>query len=137
MQTVYLLCGVSGVGKTWICEQVKDHFEWIPQDDHFDDQVDVTLRAAKSGVKPVLTECPFGERITREQLERKGAKVIPVFVVEDPKIVARRYESREGKPLPKNAMTRASTIIERVREWRAFSGTANEVLHHLKGLSHG
>ncbi len=99
MQTVYLLCGVSGVGKTWICEQVKDYFEWIPQDDHFDDQVDVTLRAAKSGVKPVLTECPFGERITREQLERKGAKVIPVFVVQrlSPDGMNREKESRFPK----------------------------------------
>ncbi len=159
-----LACGVSGCGKSWACRQCTGRFHYIPHDrcwvhpdkpswdpktawaadmkdesrylpgaksNHFE----VLLEATKIATKPVLTECPFGERPLREQLEAAGIEVIPVFVVEPPALVAERYQKREGKPIPNAAFTRAGNIIDRAREWGAFFGTSDEVLEHLRKLS--
>lgn len=154
MQPVYLVCGVSGSGKSWVCRQLTDKFSYIPHDKCWShptakpsEGLDpkwgppgsksihadvVSLVAQKSG-RPIITECPFAERQAKEELEAKGLKVIPVFVIEDPSVVAKRYQTREGKPLPKSAFSRASSILDRAREWRAFHGTSSQVLEHLKG----
>jgi len=132
MVPVYLVCGVSGSGKTWACKQVADKFHYIPHDEHFKDHGPFVIREAKTATKPIVTESPFGERVLREELERAGIKVIPVFVIEPPHVVAMRYASREKKSLPKAALTRSRTIIERALEWKAFNGTSQQVLEYLK-----
>lgn len=156
MKTIYLVIGVSGSGKSWILRQLADKFTYIPHDrcwEHPDAKPDEGLdpkwgpkgsksthlkeisENAKKSEKPVITEVPFAERQLREDLEAQGFRVIPVFVVEDSDVVQKRYESREGKPIPKAALSRAKSIIERAREWRAFYGTSSEVLDHLKNLN--
>lgn len=162
-QKLILACGVSGCGKSWACRQCADLFHYIPHDrcwTHPDkpawdpktvwaadlgdesrylpgaksNHVEVLIAACQLADKTVLTECPFKERDTREQLESCGIEVIPIFVIESPSIVAERYFRREGKTIPKNAFTRAETIIERALEWDAFHGTSTEVLAHLRSL---
>lgn len=63
--------------------------------------------------------------------------VIPYFVIEMPEIIKLRYYSRERKPLPKAAFTRATTIKNRAREWNAPWGRSQEVLEMLKELEIG
>lgn len=157
MPDVYLVCGVSGSGKSWVCRQLKEKFSYVPHDrcwthpnakpdeEALDPKwgppgsksihVDVVSAISKMTPRPILTECPFAERKVREELEAKGLKVIPVFVIEPAETVAERYQAREGKPLPKAAFTRASSILDRAKEWSAFHGTANQVLEHLRGVS--
>lgn len=163
MQKLILVCGVSGCGKSWACRQAADKFHYIPHDrcwvhpnnvswdpaavwaadlgdesrylpgaksNHFE----VLFAATKIAKKPVLTECPFSERTLREQLEINGIEVIPIFVIEPPNLVAERYFKREGKPIPKNAYTRAETILNRAEEWNAFHGSSDQVLKHLKEM---
>ena len=161
MQPVILVCGVSGSGKSWASRQMAGTFHYIPHDRCWvmpgkrgwdasqvweagsgdasryepgaeSNHADVLIAATQIAEKPVLTECPHGERLLRERLEQAGVKVIPVFVIEPPDLVARRYLAREGKSLPKNVWTRARTIVDRAREWNAFMGTSDEVLSHLK-----
>lgn len=132
MMPVYLVCGVSGSGKSWACRQLTDKYHYIEHDKHFKDHLKVVFHAARTADKPVITEVPFAERILKEKLESHQVKVIPVFVVEAPEVVAKRYSSREKKPLPKNAYTRATTIVDRAKEWNAFQGTSQEVLDYLK-----
>lgn len=129
---VYLICGVSGSGKTWVCRQLAHKFNYIPHDEHYRDILTAIGRAEDD--KPVITECPFGERILRGQLEREGYKVVPYFVVEDTRTVQDRYKAREKKDLPKAAATRSVTIIERAKEWKAPYGTSAEILDKLKRL---
>jgi shikimate kinase len=136
MQPVYLICGVSGSGKSWVCRQLQDQYAYLAHDLHYEDHVAATHTLAKHAIRPVLTECPFGERVTREQLEVLGVKVIPVFVIEPVHIVRKRFEEREKRELPKNVATRAMTIIDRAREWGAFYGSSDDVLTHLRGLPH-
>lgn len=88
---------------------------------------EVLIQATKVAKKPILTECPFAERVLRESLEARGIIVLPYFVVEMPHLVAARYFKREGKPLPKAALTRASSIINRALEWNAPCGTSTDI----------
>ncbi len=136
MQSVYLVCGVSGSGKTYACKQVADKFHYIAHDEHYKDHLAVVVKAAKTADKPIVTECPFGERVLREELEKAGVKVIPVFVIEPAHVVAKRYLDREKKMLPQNAWTRATTILNRAIEWKAFHGKSDEVASHLKLLAY-
>jgi cytidylate kinase len=134
MQPCYLICGVSGSGKSWVCRQLVTKFHYIPHDEHYRDHVQVVHRAAVTEDKPIITECPFGERILRSQLEAFGVEIRPYFVIEHPAIIARRYYEREKKILPKAAETRASTILSRASEWRAPWGTSAEILQMLQRL---
>jgi gluconate kinase len=164
MQSVVVVAGVSGCGKSWACRQVADKYWYVPHDrcwqvpgqrgwdpkhiwaaDMGDasryqpgaksNHLEVLIEAAKVATKPVLTECPHGERVLREGLEAAGIRVIPIFVVEPPQVVAMRYMKREGKPIPKAALTRATTIVARADEWGAFKGSSGEVLEYLRGMA--
>lgn len=133
-QPVFLLCGVSGSGKTWVCKQLQDKFCYVPHDMFYEEAPKVIARVSESAQRPIITECPFGERLIKESMEKRGLKVIPFFVIEDPKTVRERYIAREKKELPKSAWTRATTIRDRAREWKAVSGTSEEILKFLKDL---
>lgn len=134
MQTVYLICGVPASGKSWICEQLIGKYAYLPHDLHYEDHIEATTSLAKHSSMPVITECPFGERITKEKLEANGCQVIPLFVVEPTSVVRRRFEERERRELPKNVATRSVTILERAMEWNAKHGTSEEILKLLKEL---
>lgn len=149
---VYLVCGVSGSGKSWLCRQLKDKFNYVPHDqcwthptkkpDKGEDSkwakgatsthVKTIVEEAKKSDKPVLTECPFGERIVKEELEKAGLKVFPIFVIEDPRTVRNRYLAREKKVPGPEVLTRAKTIIKRADEWGSERGTSQQVLEILQ-----
>lgn len=133
-QPVYLVCGVSGSGKSWVCKQLTEKFHYIPHDEHFAHHPRVVWDATHTASKPIITECPFGERVLREKLEKWGCKVIPFFVVEAPEVCASRYLQREGKPIQPAAYTRASNIRQRAFEWDAPFGTSQEMLDLLKRI---
>lgn len=131
---VYLVCGVSGSGKTWVCRQLLDKFTYVPHDEHYNDQSFAVQQASKGG-RPVITESPFGERLVRSEMELLyGLEVIPVFVITPVEQVAQQYHAREGKYLPQAARTRAGTIINRAIEWKAFHGSSEEVLAYLQSV---
>lgn len=154
MQPVYMIAGVSGVGKSWICRQLKHKFEYVPHDvcwshpdavpdlEAIDPQwgpkgsksihAEILIDVATKSKRPLITEVPFAERPLKETLESNGLSVVPVFVIEDPHTIAERYYQRERKELPKSAFSRASSILERAKEWGAFYGSSDQVLEHLK-----
>lgn len=139
MQKVFLICGVPGSGKSWVCDQLKDRFHYIAQDDFIEHEKKTlyasVFQAAKTSSVPILVDCPFGERPFREELRRRDLKVVPVFVVEHPDVVKRRYESR-GKPVYAGLLTRALSIADRAQEWNAFWGTSQQVLEYLRKISY-
>ncbi len=135
MSKVILLCGVPGAGKSWVIGQLGDKYHYVSHD-----QIPTREKlvrhcfAAAAGPRPVVVDCPFAERLLRDELEASGMQVVPVFIVEAPGVVARRYEQREGKPATKATLTRALSIIDRANEWGARYGTSAEILQHLLGL---
>lgn len=134
MQPLYLVCGVPGSGKTWVCKQLSDKFYYVPHDQYYKNHALILTKVCATANKPVITECPFAERVLREDLEKSGIKVIPYFVVEEPTLIAKRYEQREGKPFPKNNFTRASSIVTRAKEWQAYFGSSESVFNTLNAI---
>lgn len=135
MQNIYLICGVPGSGKTWVCEKVKDRFHYVPNDEYINGNYAEALKtAARKAEKPILADCPFGERLLRESLETSGIKVIPYFIVEAPHIVKTRYEARDKKPIPRAHLTRAISIVNRAVEWQAPMGNAESILLMLSEI---
>lgn len=137
---VYMVCGVPGSGKSWVCEQLTDKFIYISHDLYLKDLVpEIVKQSIRSdiGNKPFLIDCPFGERKLRESLEELNFEVIPLFIIEDPETVKRRYEARENKPFSKSNYTRCTTIAERAIEWNAVSDTSEGILVYLRELNNG
>lgn len=135
MQPVYLICGVPGSGKTWVCSQLTEKYTYVANDDHIGgDHLKEIYRAARSSEKPILADCPFGERLIRDNLINRGLDVTPVFIVEDPQVIKRRYEKRDGVPIPTNHISRAMNIGARADQWRSKKGTSEEILEYLRGL---
>lgn len=135
MKPVYLLCGVPGSGKTWVMNLLAGHYTCIQNDLHIGEPRYKLVMKVKSSAmhstKPVIVDCPFAEREFRNQLGEAGVDVIPLFIVETPDTVARRYKNREGKEASKSILTRANTIVERAIEWDAKFGTSEGILKYL------
>jgi hypothetical protein len=112
-----------------------EKFAYIPHDMYLNNHLEVIIETARHAKNPIITECPFAERILVEGLHQKLVKVIPYFVIERPEVVKARYEKRENKPISKSALTRASTILQRAIEWNAPYGTSQQILTKLQELS--
>ncbi len=137
-QAVILLCGVPGSGKTWVLDRLHDDkFTIVRNDDyigHAPGHLAGVVAVCAKGQKPVIVDCPFGERLVKDALEARGLEVYPFVIVEDPDVVAERYEAREGKPASKTTLARAYSISARADEWNAPRGTSSEILEHLLEL---
>ncbi len=135
---IYLVIGCPGSGKSWICDQLKDHFCFTHHDLYIgmagDTYVKEILKAAEKADKPLLGEVPFSISQIRDPLLQAGLDVIPVFIQELPHTIRTRYWQRENKEIPKGHLSRQDTYARRAKEWGSFSGTSKEVFEHLKGL---
>jgi uridine kinase len=133
---IYLVVGVPGSGKTWVCEQLKEKFDYLKHDDYISAgqkaYVHAAGRLADFSEKPVLIETPFSVSQIYEPLMRQGYRVIPVFIIETDEVVSKRYKDREGKDIIPGHLSRVRTYIDRAREMKCFSGTSSEVLSHLR-----
>lgn len=139
-QKIYLVVGVPGSGKSWVCEQLKEKFTYVHHDGYIylkrpGAYVQAILEIAPTATKPLLTEAPFSVRETLDPLVAAGYEVIPVYIIEDPDVVAERYANRESKAIPQGHLTRMNTYRMRAQESGAFQGTSSQVLEHLKALA--
>lgn len=145
-QPIWLVCGVPGSGKTWVCNQLTEHFNYVAHDANNDfknrpkTESPITqhkaaiLKAARTSEKPVIADCPFMISILIGELKQAGADVRPVFVIEPEWLVKRRYEAREKKPIPKQHLTRVNTVKLRARTHGIFHGSSEEVLSYFRKL---
>ena len=135
---IYLVVGVPGSGKSYVCEQLKHLFTYVHHDGYIylkgpkGAYLKAIREAAKDSIRPLLIEAPFSVRETMEPLVEEGYNVIPLFIIEHPQTVADRYWKREKKTIPKGHLTRMETYRERALLWGAFSGTSDEVLAELR-----
>lgn len=136
MNDIWMVVGCPGSGKSWVCEQLEDKFEYVHHDLYIkmagDTYVKEIIKRSKDATKPLLIEAPFSMRAIMEPLQEKGFKVIPVFIQEKPEVISDRYLKREKKEIPKGHLTRQNTYLERAKEIGAFVGTSDQVLNHLK-----
>jgi predicted ABC-type ATPase len=134
MKTVYLVVGVPGSGKSWVCNQLKDQFDYVPHDLYPKGYIEAIQEYSKIALKPLLIETPFSVSKIVEPLTAKGFEVTPVFIIETVDVTSERYLKREGKPIPQGHLTRIATYIQRAIDLNAVWGTSEEVLTYLKGI---
>lgn len=137
MQKIYLLAGCPGVGKSWLTRQLIGKYTPIEHDEYRDHEsryVPALVRAAKLGDKPIIANTPFGVSEIMAEIDRAGCACVPIFVVDDPEVIAKRYFLRDGKSIPKGHLTRQQTYIKRAHNLGAFMGTGEQVLKHLLSL---
>ena len=138
---IYLVVGVPGSGKSWVCEQLKDDYTYVHHDGFIylkqpGAYVQEVLKVAGNyPKKPLLIEAPFSVSETVKPLEAHGYRVIPVYIIEDPQVVSARYMKREGRFIPPGHLTRMQTYKLRAEAQKAFHGTSTEVYNHLKSLA--
>ena len=129
---IYLIVGAPGSGKTWVCNQLRANYNYLPHDEFPTPKAYISAikRLALISEKPLLIETPFSVSTYMDQLA-----VTPVFLIETPEVTQSRYETRENKPIPKGHLSRIETYKERAAELNAFSGTSTEILEHLKKIA--
>lgn len=136
MQTVYLLVGAPGSGKSWVANQFKHKFIYLPHDkypNNYKEVVQQNIMLQQLSGTELLIETPFSVSEYMD-LNSPTTKIIPVFILETPEVTAARYLEREGTPIPKGHLTRIQTYTKRAKELNAFSGTSSEVLEYLKSV---
>ena len=140
-RTVDLIVGCPGAGKSWVTERLKDRYELVHHDAYAgmtgQRYVNAIKSAAASATKPILAEAPFSVSQIRRPLEKAGYDVRTVTIQEDRDVIAKRYQSREGRPIPQGHLTRQDTYREMAEKSGEFVGTNKQVLSHLKRLNRG
>lgn len=135
MAKIHFVVGVPGAGKTWVIDQLGDKYHVVRRDGikgsaaHYVARIHAEARTAQ---KELLIESPFGEAEIRRGLTDLGHDVQNYFLVEKPRLLAKRYHAREGKTLPSGHLTRQNTYRLRAQELGAPIGTAEEILDRLR-----
>lgn len=131
MQSVYLLCGVPGSGKTFLAEKLQKKFSYLPHDEYPVTTYGKEIwKMASMSEKPILAECPFRMSVLIKELQDAGLKVYSYFIKEPEYLISSRYEAREGKPIPKKHLSNYKRLLATHRDW--IVGSQNEILAVLK-----
>lgn len=135
MRTVYLIVGVPASGKSWVCEQLTNQYEYVRHDDSIGgDYLTAIRERAETATKPLLTETPFSITQIMGPLTDDGFTVVPVFIIEPSVVLARRYRQREGKPIIAGHLTRQDTYRQRAVDGGFFVGTSDDVVAYMRTL---
>jgi ribose 1,5-bisphosphokinase PhnN len=136
MKPIVLVVGCPGSGKTFVCESVRGHYLYVPHDLYKEREYPIYLLKSVSQEKPVIGEIPFGLSKLQAACER-GAKVVPVFLYEEEKLLHERWDKRGNVTAStrKGHLSRQETYCVRARELKAFLGNSSELIEHLRRLS--
>jgi len=121
MKTVYLLCGVSGSGKSWVADRVSHLVKYVPYDKHGHVEPTSSLE---------LHDRTVHISTTIKRWREKGINVIPLFVMGDLETVKSQLISRGGTVTP-NLSTRWSRLSRVADRYAAFVGSSEETLGFL------
>lgn len=139
---VYMVVGCPGSGKSWVCGQLREHFDYMPHDDYMMGSksrqlyTEAILAMHRSGTrKPLLIETPFSMSQLIDPLEKAGVCVTPVFIIEKHDVIRERYRKRGSGEIPAGHLSRQLTYEQRAHEQQAFRGTSAQVLAYLKNLA--
>lgn len=93
---LFILIGAPGVGKTWLCERLSNHFH-VVSSDRFKNKLDDAVEEALKQDKPVLVDIPFRIKAFIERWRAAVPDAYVVALVEDEDVHRQRIESRGGK----------------------------------------
>lgn len=133
---VYMVVGCPGSGKSWVCDQLREHFTYVRHDDHIGgNYVAEILKAFKHSTRPLLIETPFSMSQLIDPLKKAGVHVTPVFIIEKHDVIRERYRKRGSGEIPAGHLSRQLTYELRAEGQQAFRGTSEQVLAYLKSVS--
>lgn len=142
MKKIYILVGASGSGKSWVSNQVRDKYTYVPHDTFGlkgnQDFVRAIKAHASISEKPILCDTPYSLSELLDPLSKDGFEVKPVFILEKPSIVKARYENRhkqtgDGQPvIPKGHLSIIETYKNRAIALNAPFGTSSEILDYMR-----
>lgn len=138
MKTIYMVVGCPGSGKSWVCEQLRDYFYYVAHDAFIktpNTYLSAIVQVSKIATKPLLIETPFSMSQLLEPLEAHDFRIECVFIQEAEGVIEKRYQNREGKPIPPGHLIRQRTYLQRAIDRQAFRGTSTDVLNYLKAVS--
>ena len=121
MKTVYLLCGVSGSGKSWVAERTSHLVKYVSYDLHGYVEPTSSLE---------LHDRPVHISTTIKRWRDKGINVIPLFVMGNLETVKSQLANRGGT-VTQNLSTRWSRLSRIADRYAAFVGSSGEVLEFL------
>ena len=125
---VYLVSGVSGAGKSWVCEQLLDKFSYVSYDRNSKSKHLDLLKQQSD--KPKLYDPP----IKISTFIRRHSDIFdihPIFIIEDEATIKARLAQRGGV-FTDSAIKRIAAIESRNKKYGVFSGTSSEVLVYLQ-----
>jgi predicted RNA-binding Zn-ribbon protein involved in translation (DUF1610 family) len=126
--TIYLVSGVSGAGKSWVCEQLLDKFSYVSYDRNSKSKHLDLLKQPSD--KPKLYDPP----IKISTFIRRHSDIFdihPIFIIEDEATIKARLAQRGGV-FTDSAIKRIAAIKSRNKKYGVFSGTSSEVLVYLQ-----
>lgn len=128
LNTVYMVCGASGSGKSWVCKQLLDlpisyvSYDEVSKKDH--------LSTIQACTQPVLFD-PCIKISTFIKKHKSDFNLVPIFIIESEEVMRARIEERGGTWTPH--IMRRSLRMERLNEkYGLFAGTSTEVLQYLR-----
>jgi len=131
LPTIYIVSGISGAGKSWVCNQLKDKFNYISYDEN-----------NKKDHLDLLKSSPI-DKITLYDLNIKTSTFIRnnhkdfnihmVVILGDFLKVKEQLVSRGGS-VTVGTYRRWNIMQKRAEEYGDFSGSSSEVLKYLKKL---
>lgn len=126
---LYLVCGVSGSGKSWVCNQLKDKYEYLSSDSSPKKGHVEKLKEMAKTSKPLLYDLSVS---ISTFIKNNAAEfdIYPIFIKETREVIlARLAERGTGMAL---SDSRLKAIDSRTVKYGKFSGTTVEVLKYLE-----
>jgi adenylate kinase family enzyme len=130
----YILAGQFGVGKTTMCESLKDRFTVISYDKINVKKLDSIIANNYFNEKPLLIDIPTNISTIINRYSDKY-EIHTVLIVETPDIVQERIRTRGGVPNLTAINRRHKRMQYLSKNYANFTGTYDEIedyLHNLK-----
>lgn len=125
---IYILCGPSGAGKTWLANQLVNDFNIIDMDKlKFDDCINAALSAQVKSLVVINTQAT---RFAKE-LAEKGVRCLVAVINEDESVIRHRISLRGGE-FTKGVAKRIKRYQTLAIKLANFAGTQSEVFSWLK-----
>jgi len=126
-QHIYVLTGPSGIGKSWVADQLKDKFCVLERDGVGKSQLWLQLNKEVVKDKPILLGLPVAASTAKKNLESLGYVVSIIQIVEIKEVILQRRMLRNST---------SSSTIKAVGPMvtALFTGTSQECLDFLKSV---
>jgi hypothetical protein len=124
---LYLVTGPPGIGKSWVCTQLVELFDYIPYDDVPKEQhLHLMLKDDK---RPILYD-PWRKATSFKKRYGSIFNIKLIVILEDLKVLEDRLRSRGGTPDSNTERYHKRAIS--IAKDADFKGTSQEVLDFLK-----